>query len=558
MAEAKIDVRINASDLEALRALAERMERAAQQTEVLTSLRLPIPPGACRACELKDRTLDHERTSHERTKFELDAWRKDHARREQEIESLKRSIATQSEALQAERKDRETLAAALESERAAHAVTRESLKATTRKEARLEQDCEALKKVNDDALAELRRMRGTLERSSAEHFATRVRLRDVLREAAAYAKEAADYAVNRDEWEPESEYAKVAREDAAQYEAESAALGLGLDTFTLPPAAGETIASAQAATGAHVDVTVGIAPPSLARDAMDQVVRALEEFGVGNGGKPSAPAPAPTSRELGASKLRVREITPDASIAFEMARLLDEQVFGHAESKDAPAPAARAPFRAGDIVNHRKSGENWLLACDEFDGYVMPSGWPESAEPANSCDLVKAATDEERVAMLEEVSKSKGLRAARAKAQLDAIAQAAPTPAQPAPAATFRRRFLAGDRVRPAAQEAVYSAVLDEDDSGNVAIQIGSRRYVNVGADALELVKPADPAKRNLELAFHFHLWHTSVEPNIMDSVPEFARIAAQQLLRDPWNECVVKGSDAVPYGQVRVTGGAK
>lgn len=388
MAEAKIDVRINASDLEALRALAERMERAAQQTEVLTSLRLPLPPGACRACEAKDRDFQQEC--------------------------------------------------------AAHNVTRESLKATTRKEARLEQECDALKKVNDNALAELRCQRVVFERESAEHFATRIALRDTLRAAAERAREVADYA----EEASETAYGKDVREIAATYDETRAALGLD---ETAAPDAGET------------------------------------------------------------------------------------------------AKPARTPFRAGDIVNHRRSGENWVLACDEFDGYVMPAGWPDSVEPANGCDIVKPATDEERVAILKQAADSTGTRAARAKQQLEASAHE-----QPAPEPARRRRFRAGDSVRLPAQTTVYSAVLDENDAGSVAIEVSRNELNCISTSALTLIEPTHRARRNRELAFHFHRWSISTDADAMDSVPEFVRVAAEQLLRDPFG---------TEYGSVLAdakTGGAK
>lgn len=63
-----------------------------------------------------------------------------------------------------------------------------------------------------------------------------------------------------------------------------------------------------------------------------------------------------------------------------------------------PAPT----FRAGDIVFHTPSGEEWQLACDEDDGDVMPCGWPACIADASDCTLVKAATDEERTKMLRE------------------------------------------------------------------------------------------------------------------------------------------------------------
>jgi len=60
------------------------------------------------------------------------------------------------------------------------------------------------------------------------------------------------------------------------------------------------------------------------------------------------------------------------------------------------------PFRAGDTVHHSPSGEDWLLAVDEERGRVQPAGWPCSMAEAADCHLIKAASDEERLAMLTE------------------------------------------------------------------------------------------------------------------------------------------------------------
>lgn len=77
------------------------------------------------------------------------------------------------------------------------------------------------------------------------------------------------------------------------------------------------------------------------------------------------------------------------------------------------------PFRAGDIVKHRPSGETWVLACDEDDrAWVLPAGWPESLAVSVECDLLTAATDVERSDMLREVAKGTGYRASVARNQL--------------------------------------------------------------------------------------------------------------------------------------------
>lgn len=57
-------------------------------------------------------------------------------------------------------------------------------------------------------------------------------------------------------------------------------------------------------------------------------------------------------------------------------------------------------LRAGDHVHHGPSGEDWVLACDERDGHVVPAGWPECMAKAEHCTLLKAADDAERLEML--------------------------------------------------------------------------------------------------------------------------------------------------------------
>lgn len=80
----------------------------------------------------------------------------------------------------------------------------------------------------------------------------------------------------------------------------------------------------------------------------------------------------------------------------------------------------RKPFRAGDVVFHGPSKEQWVLACDEDDGSVYPAGWPQSRVPAADCELVEAADDDARIAMLRQVAECGEVssRGATARAQL--------------------------------------------------------------------------------------------------------------------------------------------
>jgi len=50
---------------------------------------------------------------------------------------------------------------------------------------------------------------------------------------------------------------------------------------------------------------------------------------------------------------------------------------------------------AGDVVRHAPTGEEWILACDEERGEVMPCGWPMCIAKSKDCALVKAATEDE-------------------------------------------------------------------------------------------------------------------------------------------------------------------
>ncbi len=57
-------------------------------------------------------------------------------------------------------------------------------------------------------------------------------------------------------------------------------------------------------------------------------------------------------------------------------------------------------FLAGDFVHHGPSGEDWVLACDEEKGEVMPSGWPMCIAKASDCTLQQKATPEQRLDIL--------------------------------------------------------------------------------------------------------------------------------------------------------------
>lgn len=80
----------------------------------------------------------------------------------------------------------------------------------------------------------------------------------------------------------------------------------------------------------------------------------------------------------------------------------------------------RRKYRAGDVVQHIESGEEWLLACDEWDGRVSACGWPESWNRVEEVALITPATDEARLERLREGAKGRCSRAAAARRALDA------------------------------------------------------------------------------------------------------------------------------------------
>ena len=67
-------------------------------------------------------------------------------------------------------------------------------------------------------------------------------------------------------------------------------------------------------------------------------------------------------------------------------------------------------FRAGDTVKHEPTGEEWVLANDEEQGRVSACGYPPSLTEAQHCKLVEAATDEDRLSMLEQWAELAGGR----------------------------------------------------------------------------------------------------------------------------------------------------
>ncbi|MEW6125414.1 MAG: hypothetical protein AB1698_22640 [Pseudomonadota bacterium] len=74
-------------------------------------------------------------------------------------------------------------------------------------------------------------------------------------------------------------------------------------------------------------------------------------------------------------------------------------------------------IRCGDHVFHAPSEETWVVAWADYEANDLAwCGWPNGVARLSDCTLVKAATDEEHFATLEQVlscSDSRALRAAR-------------------------------------------------------------------------------------------------------------------------------------------------
>lgn len=75
----------------------------------------------------------------------------------------------------------------------------------------------------------------------------------------------------------------------------------------------------------------------------------------------------------------------------------------------------RPPFRTGDSILHKPSGEVWVCAwADSATGYLSWLGWPPGEAKISDFELAKAATDEEHWKFLRDLKKSARRDAARA------------------------------------------------------------------------------------------------------------------------------------------------
>lgn len=71
-------------------------------------------------------------------------------------------------------------------------------------------------------------------------------------------------------------------------------------------------------------------------------------------------------------------------------------------------------FRAGDVVRHKPSGEEWVVAwCDGDD--LAWCGWPNGVARTSDCDLIRAASDEQHMKVCRDVANCGDSRANKVK-----------------------------------------------------------------------------------------------------------------------------------------------
>lgn len=76
-------------------------------------------------------------------------------------------------------------------------------------------------------------------------------------------------------------------------------------------------------------------------------------------------------------------------------------------------------MRAGDIVRHKPSDEEWVVAYQDGE-YMAWCGWPEGEARVSDCEVTKEATEAEHREWLQRLAKSSGKRARMALAALEA------------------------------------------------------------------------------------------------------------------------------------------
>jgi hypothetical protein len=78
-------------------------------------------------------------------------------------------------------------------------------------------------------------------------------------------------------------------------------------------------------------------------------------------------------------------------------------------------------FRAGDVVHHVPTGEEWVVAY--VDGkYLAWCGWPDGVAQTSDCRLKTSCTDDEHLRLFHDISQSAGKRARMARLELERLA----------------------------------------------------------------------------------------------------------------------------------------
>ena len=78
--------------------------------------------------------------------------------------------------------------------------------------------------------------------------------------------------------------------------------------------------------------------------------------------------------------------------------------------------------RCGDVVLHRPTGEQWVVAYVN-GGRLAWCGWPQGEAALSDCELVKACDDIEHIKLLKACAELQNdLRGSRARAELYRIA----------------------------------------------------------------------------------------------------------------------------------------
>ena len=93
------------------------------------------------------------------------------------------------------------------------------------------------------------------------------------------------------------------------------------------------------------------------------------------------------------------------------------------DGTSSPVGAAEAPIDTADTVIHRPTGEIWTVCC-VHDRAVYVCGMPGGPYRVAECELVRQATEDERLDLLKRLAAStmKGHRPEYARAALKGIA----------------------------------------------------------------------------------------------------------------------------------------